>query len=248
MQILYNNFVVGSTITSSTEDSNYTFDDAFNDIRLNRVGRTTSDSSQWIKFDLSSAQSIDYIVILNHNFTSGATITIQANATDSWGSPSVSEVITYSESPIVKNITLSSYRYWRLVVDDSSNPDNYIQIGNVFLTAGLTMPGMDVNKIVAKKTTSEYSKSLSGQIFPNERTLLKYGEFYFKNSSDSDKQLVAEFVDAVDIIFPFVLIIWENDLDIEPAIYCNLVELPAFSKDVVESVRWSFNIKVEECK
>ncbi|MCP3683375.1 MAG: hypothetical protein GY861_11860, partial [bacterium] len=110
------------------------------------------------------------------------------------------------EQPIiVKNVTESAYKYWKIKFVDPLNTDGYIEIGNIFLGDSLTMPGMDVNKIVAKKTNSTYTKNLGGQLFSNPRVQLKYAEITFTDIIDEYKNNVERFSDTVDITIPFVL-------------------------------------------
>ncbi len=521
MQILWNNIVKSSTITSSSEESDYPWDAALNDIRLVRTGRTTGATSEWLKFAFSTVQTVDYAAILNHNLSEDAIITLEGNNTDSWGSPSFSEVISISDtgnlystkrvngqvfqdvtnslsgtSPtdfiqnsssivyvsneknsvagsfttqytqdvtdsgttpdgyisngtkdynwftdnptnfqngsvvdvvidlddwpyvtwvavgdvqiqfadstdnitygswtaaidatttdirnkvnryvkcriifdsatwgdttsslyfirdkdykwftdnptnfqhgsiyesialdlisesgitweafgsayvqfrdstdgsswgswttavnatlsakrdkvyrymqirvlmtyatwddttsyfelltptpliqdtIIKATTEAAYKYWRITFAESLLA-GYIEIGNIFLGDSLTMPGMQVSKIVAEKTNSTYSKNPGGQLFSNPRVQLKYAEIPFVDVSDEDRTNIERFNNTCDIHTPFVMLIWEDDLDIEPPIYCNLTESIQFTKGNTDHISWDFVLKCEECK
>lgn len=85
--------------------------------------------------DLGSAQTVDAVALLDHNFSSGATITLEANTTDSWGAVPLSESLTWQSGKILKYLTTTprSYRYWRLVVTDTGNTNPYLQISEWFL-------------------------------------------------------------------------------------------------------------------
>jgi len=83
-------------------------------------------------FDMSTAQTFDCFAIMDHNFSSGATITLEANATDSWGSPSFTQSITYNADKILTYFNSQSYRYIRLSVTDISNSDGYLEISELF--------------------------------------------------------------------------------------------------------------------
>ncbi len=384
MIILYDSIVETATITSSSEESGYEWEDALLDIRLPRVGRFTGDTSEWLKFAFTNLKKINYLAILGHNLNNGAAITLEGNNTDVWTSPSYSETIytsnaanyynsyivgsqvfqdvtnslsgvapddylqngtldydyftsnptnfqhmsiyesgtidlksenkleweasgdveiqfrdstdgsswgswttaidatttserakvyRYAEfrvlftSPtwgdttsyfqiltsivpdiITSSVTEGSYLYWRLTFEDPNNEDGYIEIGNIFLVDSLTMPGMNVSKIVSKSTNSTVTKNASGQLFANRRTQLNYAEITFSSAVESDRQNVKDFVDSVDITNPFVLLIWEDSLDVQPPIYCNLTELPVFTKETTDYVSWGFDMKIEECK
>jgi len=102
--------------------------------------RSTGDSSENIVIDLGSAQTPTLVIIHDHNLTSGATVTIEAHTSDSWGSPSYSYEFTSITDPLYYYIpTTQNYRYWRLVFEDSSNPDGYISINNIFLGTYLAL-------------------------------------------------------------------------------------------------------------
>lgn len=87
---------------------------------------------EWIKVDLGSAKAVTAIVILDHNFTAAATVTLQANATDAWGAPSYSQAITYNADIMVMFLS-QTYQWWRLTIADTANPDGYVAIGEMYL-------------------------------------------------------------------------------------------------------------------
>ncbi|HMA78882.1 MAG TPA: hypothetical protein VKP88_07200, partial [Candidatus Paceibacterota bacterium] len=148
---LWDNHILGTvTIDQKSESPYYEFDDALTDTRLSRRGRTLDVDGEWITFDFGSAVTADYCAILAHNITSGATVKIQANSSDSWAAPPVDETIDIDQvetgtvdDTILHNFTSSEYRYWRLYIDDDSNSDGYIEIGYIFIGEYTQWPGMD---------------------------------------------------------------------------------------------------------
>lgn len=121
------------TVTGSWgESSNFPVENIYNQRITNRAIFDTAKAGE-IVIDLASAKEIDSIFIFNHNFTSSVSVSIQANSSDSWGSPPVDETITYASLDMVLEITSETYRYWRLVVDDSTRSANDIAIGEVVL-------------------------------------------------------------------------------------------------------------------
>ena len=90
---------------------------------------------QWLKFDFGSAGNIDFAFIPRfHNLTNSATLKVQGNSTDSWSSPPVNETLSVSAGKaIAKCFTGGSYRYWRVLFADASNPDGYLEIPNIWL-------------------------------------------------------------------------------------------------------------------
>jgi len=91
-----------------------------------------STTSVNIVVDLGSATQVTMFVLADHNLTSGATLTLEANATDSWGSPSYTNTVSTISEPIVEYLD-ETYRYFRIVIADAANPDSLISIGKLFV-------------------------------------------------------------------------------------------------------------------
>ncbi|MDH5664738.1 MAG: hypothetical protein OEY10_00370 [Nitrosopumilus sp.] len=94
------------------------------------------DASSTIRlvFDIGTAQTFSTLIIGDHNFTSGATILLEANATDSWGAPTFSESITWKSEKILQYLASSpTLRFVRLSITDIGNSDGFLKIGEIFL-------------------------------------------------------------------------------------------------------------------
>jgi hypothetical protein len=99
-------------------------------------------TSEFLRWDLGTASLVQAFVLIGKRnegiqITSTATITLQGNETDVWTSPSYSQVLTWNEDAIIAfdadGLHPTGLRYWRLMIDDSSNPDGYIEISNIYL-------------------------------------------------------------------------------------------------------------------
>jgi len=96
--------------------------------------RATGCTSEWLKFDLGSAKAVLAAIITGHNLTSGATVHVQANATDVWTAPSVDVTMTWNARDILYLWTANqTFRWWRFTFADPANPDGYISIGRVYI-------------------------------------------------------------------------------------------------------------------
>lgn len=247
MRILYDNQVEDATITSYSENPQMKWEDALLDTRLSRMGQSAGVDDEWIKFAFSGAVSASYCVIHNHNLTDSATVKIQGNATDTWGSPSLEETLTVDDVCYV-SFTEDDYQYWRLYLDDPTNTDGYIQLSKVFLGTYLQMPSFARTYRYPKRTTSIATKSGSGQLYGDRRIRPRVAEFQFNNISEADRLLIETFFDEVENIRPYTLIIWENDLDVQLPVWVNnTVELLDWQKADVEGLRWNFPLSVEQC-
>lgn len=248
MRICYDNEVKNATISAFTENPDYLFSDALTDIRVSRVGRTVDVNNEWIKFSFAAAVSASYLIIHSHNISASATIKLQANATDVWTSPSVDLTLTHGEW-IVENFTEVSYQYWRVTIDDPTNTDGYLEISKIFLGTYFQTPGPSPDSKLNIKTSSTYTKTPTGQLYPNSKIKLKSWGFSFPITTEAQRQSAITFFNATENTVPFFLLIWESGLDTEPPIYCNQTEsqLP-LTKIPNQGLLWKYTLKIEECK
>lgn len=128
-----------TTVSASSEASGY----AASNLKLLPVSkhwRSTGDSSEYVEFDLGSAQSISMIALLNHNLTSAATITVRAGSSAAPNGSQFETTLTYREFDAFKLLAAAeSWRYWRIIFADASNPDGYIKVGIVMLGSYTTL-------------------------------------------------------------------------------------------------------------
>lgn len=121
------NLAESGTISVSSENAFYPKGNLVNG-RPSKPFRTTDHTAEWIKVDLGSAKVIKFVGLLNHNLSSGATITIEGNATDSWATPTYTATMTWVVANCFKIIN-QEFRWWRVTIADAGNTDGYIQIG-----------------------------------------------------------------------------------------------------------------------
>jgi hypothetical protein len=94
-----------------------------------------------------TTEEIDSVVILwpkedGIRLSDTAVVKIQANATDSWGSPAVDQTLTIDNTYMVASHYFStdqSYRYWRVVIEDVGNPYGYVELGMVWFGKSLSI-------------------------------------------------------------------------------------------------------------
>jgi hypothetical protein len=100
-------------------------------------------SAHNVVFDFGTAVGVDTVSLINVNFTTSATVKIQANTTDSWGSPAFENTFQVSglglDPPhynLLRRITEGSpetYRFWRLYISDTTNPDGFYEVGELLI-------------------------------------------------------------------------------------------------------------------
>lgn len=135
-------YSVGNLINSDTlsavssEDAKYKKEYMFNQ-RQSLPWRMTSKTSQYATFNLGSATQVTILGILNHNLTSGATITLKANTSDSWASPPYSQSITWHKLNIYYLLN-QTYQWFRVEISDSGN-SLYPEVGELILNTYVSL-------------------------------------------------------------------------------------------------------------
>ena len=250
MKALYVNNVIltTTTITPLSENPTYPCSTALQDTRLSRLYRSIGVASENIVFDFASAKACTNIVILGHNFTAGATITIQANSSNSWGSPAYSQALTVADDIAYTFAATKTYRYWRLTMVDASNTAGYLEVAYIFIGGALTLPGVDPMCKIPRYSSADYTRSVSGQLYGNTRIQWRQATVSFPCITNTEKGYIETLFGYVDKVTPFVLMVWENDLDKEPLIYCHLTKDLEWAKTSTNGITWALEMSFEEVK
>lgn len=127
MGAIFSNDFIDYTPTARSADSDYPVTDIDEKWSLTRTFKAAdATANDWlIKLDMTSAQTVASILLNHVNFTS---VTIQGNATDSWGAPSFTTTISISKDPIVQRykafipLTAFNYRYLRIFIPTGQTP------------------------------------------------------------------------------------------------------------------------------
>lgn len=250
MKILYENQIVSGTtaITPSSENANHPFSTAFYDERMSRFGRFLGKSSENIVFYNSGGFDFDDVLLAANNMTSSATVTFQAHASDSWGAPSVSQVLTRQTNGYYYYnwSSTQSYDYCRLVVSDTTVTDAYIKISKLFIGDSITLPGIDPAADMPNISKSVVNQNDSGQVYTDRRGKLKAATVVFPTITEAQRQELITFDEVVDIVQPFYLLVFENDLDVIAPLYCRL--LKPFSYKKLKYLEWTAEFSFMENK
>ncbi len=248
MRLMWDNEIDNMTISAATENSNYPAENVA-DQRLSKVYRSTDDEDEWILFDAGPGNTINptAVLIAAHNITAAATITIQGNATDSWGAPTVSETVTHDDETMVLFFTGAALRYWRLFVDDPTNPDTRIEIGRVFLGTYLALPPIEPSPNLPLQSSTAVTSSITGQVYANRRKVFRVPAFAYPLVTDAQRQSLETMFRAVEGATPVFLIVWEDNLAQVGPIYCTIdqSEIP-FQQSPVMGLLWETSLKFKE--
>lgn len=161
-RFLYTNKIktVASTLVADSQATDYPSSNLQSD-NYSQTWRTADASGAHnVVNDFGTATQCDTVFLGNVNLTSSCTVTIQANAADSWGAPTFSESITVSglgQNPAHRNLyhelsSAQTFRYWRIVITDTTNPAGYYEVGEWWL-------GMRVALAATQQSNIQHSQT-----------------------------------------------------------------------------------------
>lgn len=146
-RLFENNLLFATSATAILSDAEPTLPGT-NLLQANRnkvwrtnIGTTTATAV----FDLGAAYDVSAFALISSNLTTSGTVTIQGNTADSWASPAFSsgELSIYDGSytgVLLWYWRTKNYRYWRMILDDPSNPNYYIEAGVAWLGTYIESP------------------------------------------------------------------------------------------------------------
>lgn len=273
MIILYNNEALNATITGTYSSGGYT---ALAEPVLSSVAFFETLTAQYIIFDNGTLNDteVEYVCLYGSNLSDDAIVYIQGNTKDVWTSPAYSLQLTSSNKFSADTTTDDGdyflvdengdyvidengdfvygsykliYQFWRLYFSDSANPDGILKIPWFFYGKKLVMPGMETGQIITRKSNAIVQKTSTGQLYGSRRLTPKSAKISFTTVDQETKNEIEEMLDYTDLIMPFIIIFWENDLDVEPPLFASLVEFPEWQRMQINGLLWNMTINIEEC-
>ena len=226
IRILHDYIFDEATISSSSEEG-LLVDDNVVDQFIAKTWRATGDTDEWIKFTSGAAMAPTMVGIFGHNFSATATVTLQANATDAWGSPSYEQAFTWDEgSMIIFPAGSPSYQWWRIHIADASNPDGYVAIGRV--CAGIYVePSIGVNAQAQKswQDPSTSDSSYGQQKYSIVRLKYRIFSLTLEDMGRADQDIIIDMYKDNGNIFPVVIALDPNNYPNKDTIY-SLIATP----------------------
>jgi len=97
-----------------------------------RSGQLQSPNS--ITIDLGEPGQVAAVILHDHNLTEAADIVLKADPAADWENPDFEQTVPWVEDRLLRYLdTPTTERHWRLEIDDSSNPDGCLEIGELYL-------------------------------------------------------------------------------------------------------------------
>jgi hypothetical protein len=211
-RFLWNNLFDDATLDASTEATDYPVENVRNEWPT-FAWRATGKANEWISANLgTTSPGVQALVIKGHNFSTGASIRIQADDDPAYGSldmelilPIVAETMTCFWS------TPQNFRYWRITIADAGNTDTYVKVGRIFLGSYFA-PAYDVSSYSMQITDpSAIGLSVGGQLSTAGRTHYKTWTYQFAYVKESDKETFEDIFAEVGFTKPYFIV--ENIYD-----------------------------------
>jgi hypothetical protein len=142
--------------------------------------------------------------ILNHNLTSSANVAMQASNDVTFSSVPYTETIRATEQNIywvAESLPTKSYRYWRFVINDPTNPQGFIQLGTVVFGSATIFNGEAFVDQVQRRQThfADRIKTAGFSNVSNDRALkravsLTFSKLQYNRENYSNIMEVFEYV------------------------------------------------------
>lgn len=208
-----------------------------------------------IDMNLETAQAIKALIIYDHNFTSAATgsnLKIIGDSASTFnsdgGNPEFSENITWSENKILHYLSSEqTYKYWRLSITDTSNPDGYLEIGELYIG-----PYTALSKGVYRGTTNTINSILVGgrtKFGIRKSRFLNKGhnwKYLYKALSDADRKTLEGILNTIGIQSSGKLLPVYFNEDITDTDYFFLVEFDSMIEKFIGHQWWDISFALNE--
>lgn len=171
-------------------------------------------TEEWAKFDLGSATPIDSLALFFDPmraipFSSNALLYIQANATDSWASPSINQALTIDAVFQAASYFWSasqSYRYWRLRIVDPANTNLYAEVSTIVITKATQLGRVPKNGFTfTKLDQSAVQRTSYGHVYADLYPIQKQLDFEYGALAYADLKTLDSIFQRLGTAVPLVI-------------------------------------------
>lgn len=125
-----------ATSTQSSSTNSFSVNNLNTDIVEQYWRSATGVVSATVTCDTELPQGVylDTLAILNHNLSGSATVILQGSSDISFATIPVNVQLEFESTNmyyIAPTLPQNPYRYWRILITDNGNPDNFLRIGTV---------------------------------------------------------------------------------------------------------------------
>lgn len=189
--------------------------------------------------EVSQGLFVDTFAMLAHNLTRSAVVTFAGSNSSVFATIPFSVVLNtelenmYYIAPILPN---DSYRYWRLIISDTTNTDGYIQIGTIIFGNAIIFSGECITDEVEKKKV-HFKDGIRTEAFTtisNNRALKNIITFNIRQL-DFSKNNYGNLMEVVDTVRTSLKALWILDprMPSRFAPFGKLTEMPVEKHNVL---------------
>lgn len=247
MRIIYSNSWDLYTLTESEENASYPAENT-QDVRLVKTWRTNDATAVTIYCDAGTGLTLtaDCAAIINHNFTTAATVAVQAATASTFADIALSANVTWRDGPMVVYFTSGEYRYWRFNISDIGNGDGYYDIGRLMLGEYLQVDPSSLVEFPERHMRNDRVQfSRSNQFYADQGVGWKELDYRFEHAWTSTKTLVETMWGSVGMFKPLLLMNYDTTFSVIEPLYCSIVEPIEFRHLARDD--WSFGLSLREC-
>lgn len=212
----------GTTVTMSSQVLEYPSTNLW-DTYATQTVKFSGNTDENFVFYKADYFDFNSIAIVNHNLTSSATITLEANTSDSWGSPPYQETLTWRDYLTYDFVTAvdlaDTYDYVRLRIQDATNTED-ISIGNIIIGDYLQFPGFKFDVSFTDDNKGAFNISESGQLDGSAKITPRSWTVNLNEYSNTQRLALRTLVQTNGAYVPSVCVLWEGDFSKEPPLYC----------------------------
>jgi hypothetical protein len=195
--------------------------------------------------DFGVASEYNFVALLGHNITSAATITIYGADNSGFTTGVVSQNLTHNGNNIFTFLASTySKRYFRIQIQDASNPAGYLQVGTIIVGKYVELNRHFGAYSKALVDESEVEKSPTGNLFTVQaRTMLQRWSLPFTGLDDNSAAAIELMVAEVGIRKALIFCT-DPTTPNSTSYWVHFVEPPA--KECRHSGYWSATFELEE--
>ena len=205
------NLLALALVSSTTEDSVFPVTNV-EVLPISKPYRTLAGNivDQKFHIDFATAQAIDFIALIAHNLTSGATITLRGGASHDPDGSAFSTTLSWASGIAWKILSASeSHKNWSIELDDEANSDGHLSVG--YIVIGLKT-ALDLqfqpewtrrrNKIVRSVLNENHNPMVGRKI--SEGYLVTVN---FAGMDSTERDAIDTFLDSLDRVVDPILFV-----------------------------------------
>jgi len=207
-KLMGENLVDNSTLTASSENLLFPVSN-IQDSRRSKVFRSTTNSDS-IVFDMQETSTIDTIFIVADKRAGFgvSTVTVEFNATNTWGAPAYSTAVTFSTIHGIGFVELATpiaYRFARVVMASTLG---YCELSKIFIGSSLALTrSINFGWTIKDEELSQKSRNRYNQLFVDVISRQKIINFSMSYLDKNDLDLINSVLDDRGETKPFYIIL-----------------------------------------